>query len=299
MKWKIATFNVNGVRSREHVVISWIERNRPDVLCLQEIKCQDCGVPCRFRCDEVGYEASVCGQKSFHGVAILSLRKPEEVRRGFGDGESDTEARLIAAKIDGIWIFNTYVPQGRSPEHPAFQIKLDFFARLKSLFQREFTPSDPVIWTGDINVAPEELDVFLTEKNGRENRLSPSGKTGPGRSGFLGIYRPVSKAPSGCSAVHLLGLPPAREFSQEPGLEARSHKGYRTDLQRTRLTARWTSILAANPTPAIIPLFGLKSSWRASSEFPRRQNQPSEPFNLSEKAIRPHPGGCLSQQPSA
>jgi len=163
MKWKIATFNVNGIRSREHVVVSWIERNRPDVLCLQEIKCRDSEFPVDSL-RALGYEASVCGQKSFHGVAILSQRKPEEVRRGFGDGQSDEEARLIAAKIDGIWIFNTYVPQGRSPEHPAFQIKLDFFARLLNLFQREFTPSDPIIWTGDLNVAPEEIDVFSARR---------------------------------------------------------------------------------------------------------------------------------------
>jgi exodeoxyribonuclease-3 len=159
MKWKVATFNVNGIRSREHVLVSWIERNRPDVLCLQEIKCQDSEFPVESLCS-VGYEASVCGQKSFHGVAILSRRKPEAVRRGFGDGKSDEEARLIAARIDGIWIFNTYVPQGRSPEHPAFLSKLDFFERLGKLFQREFTPSDPIIWTGDINVALEEMDVF-------------------------------------------------------------------------------------------------------------------------------------------
>jgi exodeoxyribonuclease-3 len=159
MKWKIATFNVNGIRSREHVVVSWLERNRPDVLCLQEIKCRDSEFPAAPM-RELGYEASVYGQKSFHGVAILSLRKPETVRRGFADAGPDEEARLIAAKIDGIWIFNTYVPQGRSPEHPAFQIKLDFFARLRNLLQREFTPSDPIIWTGDMNVAPEDLDVF-------------------------------------------------------------------------------------------------------------------------------------------
>jgi exodeoxyribonuclease-3 len=159
MRWKIATFNVNGIRSREHVVVSWLDQKRPDVLCIQEIKCQDAEFPFGSL-REVGYEASVCGQKSFHGVAILSARKPEEVRRGFGDGGLDTEARLIAAKIDGIWIFNTYVPQGKSPDHPAFQIKLDFFARLKNLFAREYRPSDPIIWTGDINVAPEEIDVF-------------------------------------------------------------------------------------------------------------------------------------------
>ncbi len=159
MKWKIATFNVNGIRSREHVVVSWLDQNRPDVVCLQEIKCQDAEFPFDSM-RELGYDASVCGQKSFHGVAILSARKPEEVRRGFDDGGSDTEARLIAAKVSGIWIFNTYVPQGKSPDHPAFQIKLDFFARLKNLFCRQFKPSDPIIWTGDINVAPEEIDVF-------------------------------------------------------------------------------------------------------------------------------------------
>jgi len=163
VKWKLATFNVNGVRSREHVLVSWLERNRPDVLCLQEIKCREAEFPFDSL-REVGYQASVCGQKSFHGVAILSIRQPEQVRRGFCDGASDEEARLIAAKIDGIWIFNTYVPQGRSPDHPAFQLKLDFFTRLKSLFLREYMPSDPIIWTGDINVAPEEIDVFSPKR---------------------------------------------------------------------------------------------------------------------------------------
>lgn len=163
MKWKIATFNVNGIRSREQAVLSWLDRNRPDILCLQEIKCQDAEFPVdSFR--TAGYESSVLGQKSFNGVAILSLRKPEEIRRGFDDGGPDTDARLIAAKIDGVWICNTYVPMGTSPDHPAFQIKLDFFTRLINLFNREFTASDPIIWLGDINVAPEEIDVFSPKR---------------------------------------------------------------------------------------------------------------------------------------
>ena len=95
MKWKVATFNVNGVRSRQQAVISWIEQNKPDVLCLQEIKCRDFEFPVD-PIQEIGYEASVYGQKSFHGVATLSLKKPDEVRRGFSDGQPDEEARLIA-----------------------------------------------------------------------------------------------------------------------------------------------------------------------------------------------------------
>ncbi len=159
MKWKIATFNVNGIRSRREVVISWIGQNRPDVMCLQEIKCRDEEFPVEAL-REVGYEASVCGQKSFHGVAILSLKKPEEVRRGFGDGLSDDEARLIAAKLGPIWVLNTYVPQGRSPEHPAFLEKLSFFERVRNLLEKEFSPEQRIIWTGDLNVAPDEIDVF-------------------------------------------------------------------------------------------------------------------------------------------
>ena len=88
MKWKIATFNVNGIRSRQNVLLSWLDRSRPDVLCLQEIKCRDAEFPFDSM-RQLGYEASVCGQKSFHGVAILSLRKPEQVRRGFSDGGPD------------------------------------------------------------------------------------------------------------------------------------------------------------------------------------------------------------------
>jgi len=191
MKWKIATFNVNGIRSREHVVLSWLEQNRPDVLCLQEIKCQDAEFPVESL-RACGYEASVCGQKSLHGVAILSVRKPEQIRRGFGDGESDAEARLIAAKIDGVWVFNTYVPQGRSPEHPAFQLKLNFFARLKRLFSREYTPADPIIWLGDINVAPEEMDVFSPKRMAGKIGFHPLEREALARVaswGFVDLFR--------------------------------------------------------------------------------------------------------------
>lgn len=163
MVWKIATFNVNSIRSRLQVVKSWLERNNPDVLCLQEIKCRDEDFP--FDClREAGYEAAVFGQKSYHGVAILSRAKPDLIKRGFEGNGSDAEARLIAVKIGALWIYNTYVPQGRSPDHPAFQEKLNFFARLKELFRREHKPSEPIVWTGDINVAPEDIDVFSPKR---------------------------------------------------------------------------------------------------------------------------------------
>jgi exodeoxyribonuclease III len=159
MVWKLATFNVNGIRARLPSVLAWIERHRPDVLCLQELKCQDRDFPLEAFI-QAGYSATVRGQKSFNGVAVLTRREPTEIIREFGDGGPDQEARLIAVQVDGVWVVNTYVPQGRSPEDPAFQYKLEFFSRLKHWLEHRFSPGQPLIWTGDINVAPDAIDVY-------------------------------------------------------------------------------------------------------------------------------------------
>jgi len=160
MIWKLATFNVNGIRARLQNLVAWLDKHQPDVLCLQEIKCRDGDFPVDAFVS-AGYRASVRGQKSYNGVAILTKREPSEILRAFGDGEAqDDEARLIAVLIDGIWIVNTYVPQGRDPDDPAFQYKLAFLGRLRRLFERRFDPNRPLVWTGDINVAPGPVDVF-------------------------------------------------------------------------------------------------------------------------------------------
>jgi exodeoxyribonuclease-3 len=159
MVWKMATFNVNGIRSRLPIVLDWLAKYQPDVLCMQEIKCRDSDfIAAPFT--EMGYTASVRGQKSFNGVAILTLRQPKEVLSEFCDGGPEDEARLLAVHVDDIWVINTYVPQGRSPEDPAFRHKLAFFARLKQWLETRFDPALPLVWTGDINVAPESMDVF-------------------------------------------------------------------------------------------------------------------------------------------
>ena len=159
MKWKVATFTVNGIRARLTGVIEWIQKNDPDVLCLQEIKCQNKDFP-RRAFEEMGYTATVRGQKSFNGVAILSRRPPLESLEVFDDRGSDSEARFLSVLVDGVWVVNTYVPQGRAVEDPAFQYKLKFFESIKSWLQSRFSPADPVIWLGDMNVAPTSLDVF-------------------------------------------------------------------------------------------------------------------------------------------
>ena len=159
MSWKIATFNVNGIRARLPLVLDWLADNRPDLLCLQEIKCREEDFPWE-QIEEAGYRASVRGQKGYNGVALVSLDEPEEVVKTFGDGGPEEEARLIGARFGRIKVINTYVPQGKDPADPAFEAKLSFLDRLKSWLSAGFDPDQPLIWTGDLNVAPADIDVF-------------------------------------------------------------------------------------------------------------------------------------------
>jgi len=154
----IATFNVNSIRSRLHIVIPWLDKNRPDVLCIQETKVADGDFPAE-EFEKIGYHVVFKGDKGRNGVAIASLEEPREVAFGLDDGGPPDEDRLIWGVFSGIPVVNTYVPQGQRPDSPVFAYKLDWFRRLLAFFQKHFSPQHPLIWCGDLNVAPEEIDV--------------------------------------------------------------------------------------------------------------------------------------------
>jgi len=155
---KIATFNVNSLRARLPIVLQWLAKHHPDVLCLQETKVQDEDFPTN-ELDETSYKYVFKGQKSYNGVATLSKSPITNVEFGFCDEPKD-EPRLIKVEINGIVIINTYVPQGVSPDSEKFQYKLEWFDRLYDFFNRHFTSSDPIIWVGDFNIAPQPIDVY-------------------------------------------------------------------------------------------------------------------------------------------
>jgi exodeoxyribonuclease-3 len=90
----------------------------------------------------------------------VSLQKPQELKFGFDDGQPADETRLITAKIGGIYVVNTYVPQGREIEHAMFKYKLQWFERLRKMFAKRFKHTDPVAWAGDLNIAPEAIDIY-------------------------------------------------------------------------------------------------------------------------------------------
>lgn len=158
---KIATFNANSLRSRLPIILPWLQKHRPDVLCVQETKVQDVDFPAEAFAG-TGYNYVFKGQKSYNGVAIFSTHKITKVEYGLDDEPKD-EARLIKAVIDGVAIVNTYIPQGREPQSEKFQYKLQWFARLGEYFAKRFKPTDPVVWLGDLNIAPEARDVYNPE----------------------------------------------------------------------------------------------------------------------------------------
>ncbi len=156
--FKIGTYNVNSLRSRLPIVMAWLKQNRPDVFCLQETKVADEKFP-REEFLEAGYHVVFRGSKQYNGVAIASLAEPEEVSFGLNDGGPADEDRLIRCVFSGITVLNTYVPQGHDKESPQFGYKLEWFKRLRNLLERLGSPEEQLIWCGDLNVAPEAIDV--------------------------------------------------------------------------------------------------------------------------------------------
>jgi exodeoxyribonuclease III len=160
---KIATWNVNSIRAREDRVVAFLEREHPDVVCLQELKVEEKDFPFE-RLQEAGYHAAVLGQRTYNGVAILSRAELTAVTKGMGDDVDDPAARLIDGTVDGIRIASAYFPNGQTVGSDKYEYKLEWMSRLLHWLDRTATPDDQIILCGDFNVAPEDRDVARPEE---------------------------------------------------------------------------------------------------------------------------------------
>ena len=159
----VATYNVNSIRSRLHIVIPWLERHRPFAFCIQETKVDDSQFPVKdFMA--IGYHVAFRGTKRYNGVAIASLVEPEDISYGIDDDGPADQDRLIRAVFDDFTVVNCYVPQGRDREHEQFQYKLAWLERLVRFFDEYHSPSENIICCGDLNVAREEIDVHTPKR---------------------------------------------------------------------------------------------------------------------------------------
>ena len=129
---RIASYNINGINSRLHVLTRWLEEFAPDVVGLQELKCTDEAFPDEA-IEALGYPAIWHGQKSWNGVAILSrVGEPVETRRGLPDDPDPSHSRYIEAAVCGILIGNLYAPNGNPWPGPKFDYKLAWLDRLQA-----------------------------------------------------------------------------------------------------------------------------------------------------------------------
>lgn len=159
---KVASWNVNSIGVRKERLVRWLSEKQPDVLCLQELKCLDDSVPLE-EINALGYQVASYGQRTYNGVAILSKTPLEDVRRGLDDGDPDSEARLISARVQGIRVLSAYVPNGQLITSDKYQYKLRWLDRLLAYLTKQHAPSEPLLLCGDFNIAPEDRDCYDPE----------------------------------------------------------------------------------------------------------------------------------------
>ncbi len=157
---KIATYNVNGIRARLANLLEWLEKESPDVACLQELKAPDDAFPI-MTIKAAGYGAIWHGQKSWNGVAILARgTDPVETRRGLPEDPDDSHSRYLEANVSGITVASLYLPNGNPQPGPKFDYKLKWFERLIRHAAPFSQANEPVILAGDYNVVPTDFDIY-------------------------------------------------------------------------------------------------------------------------------------------
>ena len=168
---RIASWNVNSVRTRLDQVLAWLEQQQPEVLCLQETKVADELFP-HSAFEQLGYSCAISGQKAYNGVALISRLPMDDIQIGFTallphDAEApglSEQKRVISALIDGVRVLNLYVPNGSSLTSEKYAYKLEWLACLKRYLVEQEQQGDPLCMVGDFNIGPEARDLHDPER---------------------------------------------------------------------------------------------------------------------------------------
>jgi exodeoxyribonuclease-3 len=170
---KIATYNVNGIRSRLGNLLTWLEREQPEVVCLQELKAPDEAFPA-MALKAAGYSAVWHGQKSWNGVAILARGlELTETRRELPDAGEDSASRYLEASVHGLVVGCLYLPNGNPQPGPKFAYKLTWFERLIRHAASLRANNQPAILAGDYNVVPTDFDIYDPRSWRKDALLQP------------------------------------------------------------------------------------------------------------------------------
>jgi exodeoxyribonuclease-3 len=170
---KLATFNVNNIVKRLAPLLAWLERESPDIVCLQELKTADAGFPIE-PIRAAGYGARWVGQRSWNGVAILAKgMTPIETRRVLPGDPADEQSRYLEAAAHGIIVGCLYLPNGNPQPGPKFAYKLAWFERLIAHARSLHDTGHPIALVGDYNVVPTDFDIYKTRSYSQNALLQP------------------------------------------------------------------------------------------------------------------------------
>ncbi|WP_025885671.1 exodeoxyribonuclease III [Asaia prunellae] len=184
MSFTFATWNVNSIRQRERHVLDWLDRVKPDLLCLQELKCETHLFPASFA--EAGYHPVVVGQKAYNGVAMLT-RKPAEVTSLSLPGFENDASRYVELRLSGMVIGNLYLPNGNSGGAAGFATKLNFLDALAQRARALLEAEEDFLFTGDFNVCPTDEDYAPGALSPDDALLRPESRAGWHRLLWLGL----------------------------------------------------------------------------------------------------------------
>lgn len=236
---KLACWNVNSIKARLPNLLLWLEGFAPDVVMLQELKCQAEAFP-RMEIEAAGYHAAVVGQKSYNGVALLSRAPLEEVIEVLPGGDGGEEqARYVEATTSGLRVASIYLPNGNPAPGEKFDYKLAWMARLRDHAAALLASEQPVVLGGDWNVIPEPIDchdpaawkddaLFRPESRAAFRRILNLGYTDAFRTLHPGTAHAYTfwdyqagawQRDAGIRIDHLLLSPQAADRLEEAGID--------------------------------------------------------------------------------
>ena len=173
---RIATFNINNIKRRLPNLLDWLNASKPDVVCLQELKCSEHDFPAA-PIKEAGYSAVWCGEKTWNGVAILARhREPVLTSTTLPGDSADKQARYIEAAVEGILVCCLYLPNGNPQPGPRFDYKLAWFRRLEKHAGTLLEAKIPAVLCGDFNVAPTPIDIYPTTSWDNDALIHPESR---------------------------------------------------------------------------------------------------------------------------
>ena len=230
---RIATWNVNSVKQRLDHLLTFLKSAEPDVVCLQELKCVDEAFP-RAEVEGAGYNVATHGQKAYNGVAILSKRPLEDIRRGLPGDEADEQARYLEGVISTaggvVRVASIYLPNGNPIGTSKFEYKLAFLDRLAAHAESLLPLEEPLVLCGDYNVIPEAADAADPAAWANDALFQPESRARFRALLHLGLDRRHARLQRGSWPLHVLGLSGRRLPAQQrhphrpPAALAPSHR---------------------------------------------------------------------------